>query len=479
MAWVLAVGFGVGLGGCAGSNSGGAGGRSTAPTPAGAETVDLVVAGDYVVTMRPGAPVLRDGAVAIREGRIVAVGPAGRIDAEYRATERLSGGGRVVMPGLVNVHSHAAMTLLRGIADDLELMTWLEKYIFPAEVRFVDEEFVRVGTELACAEMIRGGTTTFVDMYYYPDVIARVAQRCGLRAFVSATVIDQKSPDAQDAAAGLASARGFVERWKGRDERITPLLGPHSVYTLTPDQLVRVRALADELEVPVSIHLSESRYEIATTRERHGTTPVALLESRGFFSGPTIGAHMVFPTEDEIAVLARRGVGVAHCPSSNMKISSGVAPVVKLLEGGVNVGFGTDGAATNNDLDLFEEMRLGAFLQKVTTGNPEVLPAPQVLEMATVGGARAIGLGDEVGQLAPGFRADVLQVGLDELHFSPLYDVMSHLVYVADDQDVETVIVSGRVLLRDGVLQTLDASRIQREAARIAARIAAALGISR
>ena len=477
--WILAVAVGGGLAGCAGAHPGR---TADSPAPArrsGTEVVDLVVAGDYVVTMQPRAPVLRNGAVAIRDGRIVAVGPAAKIDAQYRATERLTGAGRVVMPGLVNVHGHAAMTLLRGIADDLELMTWLKKYIFPTEVRFVDEEFVRVGTELACVEMIRGGTTTFVDMYYFPDVIAEVAERCGLRAYVSATVIGQKSPDAPSAAAGLVAARAFVERWKGRNERITPILGPHSVYTLTPDELVRVRALADELEVPVSIHLAESRYEIATTRQRYGTTPIALLESHGFFSGPTIGAHSIYPTEAEIGVLARRGVGVAHCPSSNMKISSGVAPVVALLEQGVHVGFGTDGAATNNDLDLFEEMRIGAFLQKVTTGDPEVLPAAQVLEMATAGGARAIGLGDELGQLAPGFRADVVQVALDDPHFAPMYDVTSHLVYVADDQDVETVIVSGRVLLREGKQQTLDAKRIQADAARIAARIAAALDIAR
>lgn len=470
IARLLGAGLVTGLAGCV---------SPAAHNRADTESVDLVVAGDYVVTMVRGARVLRNGAVAIRDGRIIAVGPAAQIDAQYRTAERLPGTDRVVMPGLVNVHSHAAMTLLRGIADDLKLMTWLKKYIFPAEVRFVDEEFVRVGTELACAEMIRGGTTTFVDMYYYPDVIAEVAERCGLRAFVSATVIGQKSPDAQNAAAGLKQARAFIGRWKDRHERITPILGPHSVYTLTLDQLVQVRALANELEVPVSIHISESQFEVTTTRERYGATPIELLESRGFFSGPTIGAHSIYPTEAEIGVLAERGVGIAHCPSSNMKISSGVAPITALLKKGINVGFGTDGAATNNDLDLFEEMRLGAFLQKVTTGNPEVLPAPQVLEMATAGGARAIGLGNELGQLAPGFRADVLQVGLDDPHFTPLYDVTSHLVYVADEQDVETVIVSGQVLLRDGKLQTLDPQRIQLEAEQIAARISEGLGVAR
>lgn len=441
--------------------------------------VDLVVAGDYVLTMADDGPPLRDAAVAIRSGRIVAVGPAADIDALYRARERIAGARRVVMPGLINGHGHAAMTILRGIADDLELITWLNEYIFPAEVRLVDEEFVRIGTELACWEMLRGGTTTFVDMYYFPDTVAEVVERCGLRALVAATVIDQPSPDAADAADGLAKASAFVARWRGRSERVTPLLGPHSVYTLSPTQLTGVRARAQELGVPISIHLAESRFEVETTRERYASTPIALLEEAGFFSGATIGAHVIYPTPEELAILARRHVGVIHNPTSNMKIASGIAPIAEMLERGIAVGLGTDGAATNNDLDLWEEMRLAAFLQKVATMDARVVPARQALRMATADGARAIGLGDELGALVPGYRADLLQVSIDHLHFAPLYDLVSHLVYVADEQDVTTVVVEGRIVMRDGEVLTLDAARIYAEAERLAVRIADALGITR
>lgn len=425
--------------------------------------------------MAPDRPLLEHGAIAVQDGRIVALGPASAIDAAYIAHERLGGEGRVLMPGLVNTHGHAAMTVLRGIADDLDVITWLQQYIFPAEVRFVDEEFVRIGTELACAEMIRGGTTTFVDMYYHPDTIAEVVERCGLRALISATVIDQNSPDAADAAEGLANAHGFIERWKGKHPRITPILGPHSVYTLSPAQLQDVADAARALDVPISIHLSESRFEIDTTQAAHGTTPINLLERLGFFANRVIGAHVVYPSDEEIQILVQRGVGIAHCPTSNMKISSGIAPISALLAAGAHVGIGTDGAASNNDLDMFEEMRLSAFLQKVATLEPTQLPASTVLHMATAGGARAIGMGDEIGTLRVGARADVIQIDLSDLHFAPLYDVISHLAYVADEQDVITVIVEGRVLMRERQLLTLDVARVRTQAQALAQRIATAL----
>ncbi len=438
--------------------------------------VDLIVGGEWVVTMDPGSPVVEEGAIAIRGERIVAVGPADEIDAAYEARERLAGEGRVLMPGLVNTHGHAAMTILRGIADDRDLITWLQEYIFPAEVRFVDEEYVRIGTELACAEMIRGGTTTFVDMYYFPDAVAQVVEQCGMRALIAPTVIDRKSPDADNAEEGLAQARAFIGRWKGKHPRITPILGPHAVYSLSPEQLDSVAEAARELDVPMSIHLSESRFEIETMMAKHQQSPIAFLDDRGFFDSPVIGAHGVYPTNDDIGILAQRGVGIAHCPSSNMKISSGIAPIAALLEAGIHVGFGTDGAASNNDLDMFEEIRLGAFLQKVATMEPTALPALTVLEMATAGGARAIGLGDEIGTLRVGARADVIQLDLTDLHFAPIYDVISHLIYVADEQDVINVIVEGRVLMRNRELLTIDVERVKAQAQSLAQRINAELG---
>jgi 5-methylthioadenosine/S-adenosylhomocysteine deaminase len=439
------------------------------------DAIDLIVEGDYVLTMDGDMTLIEKGAVAVDDGYVLAVGPVADIDAEYGAEERLEGGSRVVMPGLINGHSHAAMTLLRGVADDLELMTWLNDYIFPAEVAFVDPEFVRIGTELACWEMIRGGTTTFVDMYYHPDTIASVVESCGLRAYVSATVIGQRSPDAEGAQDSITKGLEFIGRWQGRNSRITPIFGPHANYTLDEEQLRAAREAANEVGVPISIHLSESPFEVQYAKENYGTTSIEFFDSINFFDGLTIGAHVVWPTEEEIPILAERRVGVIHNPTSNMKISSGIAPITEMLRAGVRVGLGTDGAASNNDLDLWEEMRLAAFLQKVDRMDPTVLPASAVLRMATSGGAEAIGLADSVGTLAPGMRADLIQVSLDDVHFVPTYDVISHLVYVADEQDVITTVVDGKVLMRDGEILTIDTERVRAEATELAARIQAEL----
>ena len=439
------------------------------------DAIDLIIEGDYVVTMDDDGNVIADGAIAIDGGLIIAMGSADDINARYTANGHLPGDNRIVMPGLVNGHSHAAMTLLRGVADDLALLDWLVNYIFPAEVEFVDAEFVRIGTELACWEMIRGGTTTFVDMYYYPEIVAQVVESCGLRAFVSATVIDQRSPDAENAADSLKKGMAFVDNWKGRNDRILPIFGPHSNYTLNVEQLVATRAAANDAGIPISIHMSESPYELEYSKQTYGTTSIELFESIGFLDGPTIGAHVVWPTEAEIGILAERRVGVIHNPTSNMKIASGISPVTDMLNAGVLVGLGTDGAASNNDLDMWEEMRLAAFLQKVDKMDPEVLSASTVLRMATSGGAEAVGLGDKVGSLSVGMRADVIQVSFDDVHFVPTYDVISHLVYVADEQDVASVTVNGKLLMRDGEFLTINTERVAKEATEIAARIQAAL----
>jgi 5-methylthioadenosine/S-adenosylhomocysteine deaminase len=449
--------------------------QAAAQEPGDGTAIDLIVAGAYIVTMDEQISVIQDGAVAVDEGVIVAIGPANAINSEYSATEVLQGNNRIVLPGLINGHSHAAMTLLRGVADDLELMTWLNDYIFPAEVEFVDAEFVRIGTELACWEMIRGGTTTFVDMYYYPDVIASVVEACGLRAYISATVIGQRSPDAEGAQDSVSKGLAFIERWQGRNSRITPIFGPHANYTLNEEQLRATREAANEAGVPVAIHLSESPYEVEYSKQNYGTTSIAFFDSIGFFDGLTIGAHVVWPTEDEIPILAEKKVGVIHNPTSNMKIASGISPVTAMLQAGVRVGLGTDGAASNNDLDMWEEMRLAAFLQKVDRMDPTVLSASTVLGMATSGGALAIGLGDKVGALAVGMRADLIQVSFDDVHFVPTYDVISHLVYVADEQDVAATVVDGKVLMRDGEILTVDTEKVRREAKALAGRIQGAL----
>jgi len=437
--------------------------------------IDLIVLGDYVISMDESASIYEAGAVAIDGGVILAVGTADEIMAEYDAAQTLPGDKRIVMPGLINGHSHAAMTLLRGVADDLALMDWLNNYIFPAEVQFVDSEFVRIGTELACWEMIRGGTTTFVDMYYFPDTVAEVVDKCGMRALISTTVIDQRSPDAENAADAIQKGIGFIERWKGKNSRITPIFGPHANYTLNAEQLKATRAAATEHGVGISIHMSESPFELQYSQDTFGMTSVELAESIGFFDGPTIAAHMVWPTKAEIQILAERQVGVIHNPTSNMKIASGISPVTEMLQAGVRVGLGTDGAASNNDLDMWEEMRLAALLQKVDRMDPEVLSASTVLTMATRGGAIAIGLGDTTGSLEVGKRADIIQIAFDDVHHVPTYDVISHLVYVTDEQDVASVIVEGKVLMREREILTIDTKRVALEANALAADIQAAL----
>jgi len=323
--------------------------------------------------------------------------------------------------------------------------------------------------------MIRGGTTTFVDMYYYPDTVAEVVDSCGLRALVSATVIDQRSPDAENAGDSIAKGNGFIERWQGKNSRITPIFGPHANYTLNAEQLAATRAAAMQYGVPISIHVSESPFEVQYAKDTYGTTSIAMLDSIGFFDGPTIAAHVVWPTQEEIPILVERKVGVIHNPTSNMKIASGVAPIAEMLDAGVLIGLGTDGAASNNDLDMWEEMRLASLLQKVDRMDPEVLPATTVLGMATRGGATAIGLGDKIGSLEVGKRADLIQVAFGDVHHVPTYDVVSHLVFVSDEQDVASVVVDGRVLMKEREMLTIDTDRVTAEATALAARIQAAL----
>ena len=435
------------------------------------QEVDLIIKGDHIVTMDANGSVYTDAAVAVDQGLIVAIGPASEILSTYQSNKLLEGNNRVVMPGLINGHSHAAMTLLRGMAEDMALLEWLTKYIFPAELKFVDAEFVRIGTELACWEMIRGGTTTFVDMYYYPDVIADVVESCGMRALISATVIERPSPGAANAADSITIGNAFIKRWKGKNSRITPVFGPHANYTLNEEQLRAVRDAAIEAGVGITIHMSESRYEVDYSQEHYGKPSIELFDSIGLLDVPVIGAHVVWPTNAEIPILAKRNVGVIHNPTSNMKTAAGISPVTKMLEAGIHVGLGTDGSASNNDLDMWEEMRLAAFLQKVDRMDPEVMPANTVLTMATRGGAEAIGLGKSIGSLEVGKRADIIQVSFDDVHFVPTYNVKAHLVYVADEQDVTSVVVDGKVLMQDKKLLTIDTERVTREATELARRI--------
>jgi len=445
------------------------------PGAQGKQNVELIVGGDFIVTMNEAQPVIQNGAVAIRDGKIIAVDTRDKILASYTAARTLPGEGMVLMPGLVNGHSHSAMVLFRGLADDLALEDWLQNYIFPAEAKFVDENFVRVGEQLACWEMIRGGTTTFVDMYFKPDVASEVVNECGLRAIIAPSSIDFPSPGFQGWDDAFATAVDFVKRWKGKNPRITPAIAAHAPYTVSPEHLTQAIAAARQYEVPLTIHLAETQTEVEDIKQRYNATPVQHLENLGFLEPRVFAAHVVWPNESEIALLARRGVGVIHNPDSNLKLASGFAPIPAMVKAGVKVGLGTDGAASNNDLDMWEAIRLTALIHKATTLDPTAVPAKTVLRMATLGGAEALGLADKIGAIKVGLQADLLQVQLKEPHLTPLYDVISHLVYTADAQDVDTVIVDGQVLMHKREMLTVDPDKIRLEATSIGERIKAEL----
>lgn len=436
-------------------------------------TVEMIVGGDFIVTMNESQPVIENGAIAIKKGKIIAVDTLNKIQANYKAAQYLPGQGMVLMPGLVNGHSHSAMVLFRGLADDLKLEDWLQNYIFPAEGKFVDDNFVRVGEELACWEMIRGGTTTFVDMYFKPDVAAQVVNKCGLRAVIAPSSIDFPSPGFRGWDDAFATAVDFVKRWKDKNPRIIPALAPHAPYTVSPAHLTQAIGAARQYDVPLTIHLAETQTEVQDIEQRYNATPIKHLENLGFLESRVFAAHVVWPNKSEIALMAKRGVGVIHNPDSNLKLASGFAPVPAMVKAGIKVGLGTDGAASNNDLDMWEAIRLTALIHKGKTLDPTTLPAKTVLRMATLGGAEALGLADKIGAIKVGLQADLIQVDLTQAHLTPLYDVISHLVYAAKAEDVDTVIVDGQVLMSKRKLLTVNPDQIRREAIRIGENIKA------
>jgi 5-methylthioadenosine/S-adenosylhomocysteine deaminase len=369
---------------------------------------------------------------------------------------------------LVNTHTHAPMVLYRGLADDLPLQQWLDKYIFPAEARTVSREMVRVGTRLAAAEMIESGTTTYVDMYYFEEEIARATKAAGLRGVLGQTVIQFPVADAKTPVEGLARTEAFIREF-AHDDLITPAVAPHAAYTNDRKTLQAARALATKYGVPLIIHLAETNTEVTNSRAAHGgLSPVAYLDSIGFLGPRTLAAHAVWTSPQDIAILKNRRVAVSHNPESNMKLASGVAPVPAYLAAGITVGLGTDGAASNNDLDMFGAMREAAFLHKVHSGDPRAIPAGTALEMATIDGAKAIGMDGQIGSLEVGKRADVVVVSMGSAHQTPLYDPISQLVYATRGGDVRTVIVNGRVLMRDRRLTTLNEAAVIADANKLA-----------
>lgn len=427
------------------------------------QPVDLLVLGGTVVTMDQTRRVIDDGGIAVSQGRIVAIGPRAEIESRYTSRQRVSATGKVITPGLINGHTHVPMVLFRGLADDLDLQEWLTKYIFPAEAKNVSEEFVRVGTRLGLAEMIRGGTTTYCDMYYFEDAIADETAKAGVRAVLGETIIDFPVADNKTNAEGMAYVEKFVARWKGH-ELIIPAIAPHAPYTVSEEHLKAARAFSDRTGAPIVTHISETKREVDDSVKAKGASPVAYLDRIGFLNDRVIAAHMVWPQGTDIAILKLRGVGVVHNPQSNMKLASGVAPVPRMLTEKVFVGLGTDGAASNNDLNMWEEMDTVAKLHKVFTGDPKVISAQQAFELATIRGAQALHLEKEIGSLETGKRADLLILDRDTLNQIPLYNVYSDLVYATKAADVESVIINGRIVMRNRRLLTLNEAAIKSDA---------------
>ena len=417
----------------------------------------------WLIPVEPAATVLEAHAAVIRDDRILDVLPTTAARARYPDVDRIELADHALIPGLVNLHTHAAMTLLRGIADDLALMDWLQNHIWPAEAQLVSDEFVYDGSLLACAEMLRGGITCFNDMYFFPEATARAALQSGMRAALGIIAVEFHSAYASDANDYLA--KGIALRDTLRDEPLLSFcLAPHAPFTVSDATFAQIAIYAGELDIPVHIHLHETAQEIHDSVTAHGVRPLARLERAGLLGPGLIAVHGVHLDDAEIGLFARHGCSVAHCPSSNLKLASGIAPVAKLLQAGVNIGLGTDGAASNNRLDLFSEMRLAALLAKGGSGDATAMPAQRALECATLGGARALGLQDRIGSIIPGKLADLTAVNLSDLALSPCYDPISHLVYAAGREHVTDVWVSGKRRLADGNLAGLDETAIRSRA---------------
>lgn len=437
-------------------------------TPAGPPArADWLIRDALVVTMDDDAHIYPSGFVTIRDHRVAAVGDMSSLPAGLIAVHTLDGHGMAVLPGLVNTHTHLAMTLFRGLVDDVPLQPWLDT-IWPLEGRYATYDNVRAGATLAIAEMISGGTTTAADMYWQRDATAEAAEQAGFRLVTGPSFIDFVGPDGIQPEDREPLAREFLTRYKSHP-LITACVQAHATYSVPLALLEMTRAIAEEFQVLFVTHASENASEVDIVTERYGKTPIELLDSLGLLGPRSLLAHCVVLRPDEIAMMAERRAAVAHCPESNLKMGSGVAPVKDLLQAGVTVGLGTDGAATNNDLDMWGEMHTAALLQKGTLLDPTVLPANQALRMATIDGARALGLGGEIGSLEPGKWADLVLIDLDQPHLTPRFDIYSLLVYAARASDVDSVFIHGRPVLQDRRLLTLDREAVERQVAEVAA----------
>jgi len=441
------------------------------------EKVDLIVTGGTVVTMDGARAIYNDGAVVVKGDAIVAVGPRSELEARYAAAQTIDATGKLVLPGFINGHTHVPMTLFRGIHDDVTLNDWLYKYIFPAEAKNVNEEFVRWGTRLAAAEQIRGGVTTFADMYYFEDAVAEETKAAGMRGVLGETLIDFPAPDSKSGAEALAYTEKFLKKWQG-DSLIHAAAAPHSIYTCSQKTLQDAAALARKYHAPILIHTAEMKKEWEDSQKQNGMSPVQYLDKIGVLGPDVVSAHCIFVDEADRKTLAQRQVGCVHNPSSNMMIASGVSPVPEMRAAGVAVGLGTDGpAGSNNDLDLMEEMDLAAKLAKITKMNPLALNAKAVVEMATIDGAKALHMEKAIGSLEPGKKADLVVISLDQPNAVPMYDIYAQLAYALKGSDVQTVVIAGGVVMRDRKLLTVNEEEAMVKAREYKKTIAASLGL--
>lgn len=441
------------------------------------EKADLIVTGGTVVTMDGARTIYDDGAVVVKGDTIVAVGPRSELEAKYLASQTIDAKSKLVLPGFINGHTHVPMTLFRGLHDDVTLNDWLYKYIFPAEAKNVNEEFVRWGTRLAAAEQIRSGVTTFVDMYYFEDAVAEETKAAGMRAVLGETFIDFPAPDNKSEAEMLGYTEKFLKKWKG-DPLIHAAAAPHSIYTCSQKTLQDAAALARKYQAPILIHVAEMKKEWEDSQKQNGMSPVQYLDQIGLLGPDVVSAHCIFVDEKDQKTLAQQQVGCVHNPSSNMMIASGVSPVPEMRAAGVAVGLGTDGpAGTNNDLDLMEEMDLTAKLAKITKMDPLALNAKAVVEMATIDGAKALHMEKEIGSLQAGKKADLILISLDRPNAVPMYDVYAQLAYASKGSDVETVMIGGRVVMRDRRVLTVKEKEVLAKAREYKKTIAASLGL--
>ena len=449
--------------------------RGGATVSAGADAVDLLIVGGAVITMNSDRRVFENGYVAIRGERVFDVGDSTDLKAKrYKVGRTIDARGKVVLPGLINAHTHIPMTLFEASPTTWTCRTGSPGTSFRPRPKNVTRDFVVAGTRLGLAEMIRGGTTTYADMYYFEDAIAEETKKAGLRGTLGETVIDFPAPDNKTWEDALSYTDVFVKRWKG-DALITPAIAPHAPYTVSPEHLKAVKAFAEERDVPILTHLAEAPTETKVIAEKYNARPALYLESLGFLSRRLLAAHVVHVNDREIEILKEREVGVAHCPQSNMKLSSGAAPIPQMLKSSLRVGLGTDGAASNHDLSMWEEMDTAAKLHKLVTMSPTVVTAQQALEMATIGGARALHMEREIGSIEAGKRADLIVVDLSALHLTPMYNVVSHLVYAAKASDVTDTIVNGRPLMRNRRLLTLNEEAVKAAARQYQKQVSASL----